>query len=239
MAAKEYTPSIFGYTRTSTDRQDLSPEVQRAEILKKYREIGGWYHDTASGGAGLDKRPALAELLAVIKKGDTLLISRRDRLCRDVYLASWLEKESLRKGFKIESADGVGNGDDPNAELMRHIVSAFASFERAMIRLRTKAALDAKRRRGEKLGGSLPFGYRLGRPRRVKIDGGEKKQIKILEPMPEEQVVIKKIIGWHRKGLGLRPIARRLNDAGIPGPQKGSWNAVTVGAILRREGARS
>jgi DNA invertase Pin-like site-specific DNA recombinase len=201
--------------------------------------VAGWYHDTASGGAGLDRRPALAELLTVIKKGDTLVISRRDRLCRDVYFASWLEKESLRKGFKIESADGVGNGDDPNAELMRHIVSAFASFERAMIRLRTKAALDAKRRRGEKLGGSVPYGYRLGKPRRITSENGEIKTVKVLERKADEEVIIRRMLNWHRKGEGLRPIARRLNDAGIPGPQKGAWNAVTVGAILRREGARS
>ena len=67
-----------------------------------------------------------------------------------------------RKGGRIHSTSGEGSDDDgPTSMLMRHIIDAFAEYERALIRSRTKAALAVKKARGERVGG-IPFGYALG-----------------------------------------------------------------------------
>lgn len=240
MATNQSTsPTVYGYLRNSTDKQDLSPEVQRRDILKRFPNVSRWFHDSGvSGTASLERRPALAELLALIKKGDVLAVAKRDRLARDVFMSAWLDKEAKKRGFQIVAADGNGNGDSPTDKLLRQVIDVFAEFEVEMIRMRTRAALHRKRERGEKLGGSVPYGYRLGKPRRITSENGEIKTVKVLERKADEEVIIGRMVRWHRKGEGLRGIARRLNDAGIPGPQKGAWNAVTVGAILRREGAK-
>lgn len=240
MATNQYTPSVFGYLRNSTDRQDLSPEVQRTEILRRFPAVAQWFHDSGvSGTASLERRPALAELLALVKKGDILAVAKRDRLARDVFMSAWLDKEAKKRGFQIVAADGNGNGDSPTDKLLRQVIDVFAEFEVEMIRMRTRAALAKKREAGEKLGGSLPYGYKLGKARRITSESGEIKTVKMLEAKQDQLVIIRRMVGWHRRGEGLRGIARRLNEAGVPGPQKGQWNPVTVGAILRREGVRS
>src|SRR5436190_1719597 len=51
--------------------------------------------------------------------------------------------------------------DGPTGRLMRQIIDAFSEYERQIIKARTKAALQAKKRRGERVG-QIPFGWRLG-----------------------------------------------------------------------------
>jgi len=57
---------------------------------------------------------------------------------------------------------GVGNGNGPEAQLMRTMIDAFAAYERALIRARTKAALAAKAARGERTSLHAPYGWRVG-----------------------------------------------------------------------------
>ena len=134
-----------------------------------------------------------------------LAVYRRDRLARDVYLSAWIDKEVQRRRARIVSASEDGtNGQDPASELLRHIVSAFAAYERALVGARTRAALAQKKRAGEKLGGALPpYGYRAGQDGRT------------LEPLPEEQRVIDRVRRWRSKDWSLRKIAERLTSDGI------------------------
>ncbi|MBK8696886.1 MAG: recombinase family protein [Deltaproteobacteria bacterium] len=59
---------------------------------------------------------------------------------------------------RVVSADGVGNGDTPADQFMRTILDGAAAYERELIRARTRAALKAKRARGERAG-NVPWGY--------------------------------------------------------------------------------
>ncbi len=73
-----------------------------------------------------------------------LLVAKRDRLARDVVVAAMVDRLAERHGARVLAADGTGNGDGPEAMLMRGIVDVFAQYERALIRARTKAALAVK-----------------------------------------------------------------------------------------------
>ena len=107
---------------------------------------------------------------------------------------------------------------------MRGIVDLFAAYERALIRMRTKAALSVKRRRGEWTG-STPFGHR------VDISDG----VKRLTPDSGEQQALGLIRGFVLDGLTPTQIARRLEEEGVP--CRGSrWHKTTVTRILAREG---
>ena len=67
-----------------------------------------------------------------------------------------------RRKARIVSTAGEGtDNDDPGSVLMRRMIDAFSEYERLVIKARTRAALAAKRRRGERVG-TVPLGTRLG-----------------------------------------------------------------------------
>lgn len=159
--------TTLGYLRVSTDEQTdsgLGLEAQRAAITAEAERRGtvvdAWFSDEGvSGAAGMDKRPGLSAALEALKRGSTLIVAKRDRLARDTLLSAWLEKEVTRARATIVSAAGEGNGDSPTDLLMRRVIDAFAEFERHSIKARTKAALAAKRARGERNSRHAPYGW--------------------------------------------------------------------------------
>src|SRR5437764_1306819 len=93
---------------------------------------------------------------------DLLLVAKRDRLGRDVIEVAMIERLITKRGARIVSAAGEGTeNDDPSGILMRRLIDSFAEYERLIIRARTRAALAAKRRRGERISRFAPFGYQL------------------------------------------------------------------------------
>jgi len=153
----------IGYIRVSTDEQHLGTEAQ-ALALQAYADSHGFELAPAcidrgiSGATPLDGRPGLLAAVAQLGPGDVLLVTRRDRLARDVVVAALVERLVERAGARIVSCAGEGSEGGPAGELMRSIIDAFAQYERALIRSRTRAALGVKRARGERTG-SIPVGH--------------------------------------------------------------------------------
>lgn len=84
-----------------------------------------------------NERPALQNLLSDIKKGDTLIVTKLDRLARSVQAGSSLIKELLDKGIAVRILN-MGNGPIDNSSmgmLLFNILLAFAEFERDMMEL--------------------------------------------------------------------------------------------------------
>ena len=145
--------------RCSTDEQHLGPEAQRAALAvwaeRNGVEIVAIFEDKGiSGTAAIDKRPGLLAALDALPqhRAGLLVVAKRDRLARDVVAAAMIERMAERVGARVVSAAGEGEGDDPASKLMRTMIDAFAEYERALIRGRTSAALQAKKARGERLG---------------------------------------------------------------------------------------
>ena len=156
------------YLRCSTDRQDLSPDAQRDAIAgwaaTNGVEVVAWHEDLGvSGGTELEKRPGLLAATEALRteQAGLLVVAKRDRLARDVLTAALVERLCERHGARVQSADGAGNGDGPEAALLRTMIDAFAAYERALIRSRTRAALAIKKAKGERVG-TVPYGYRPG-----------------------------------------------------------------------------
>ncbi len=198
----------IAYIRCSTSRQDLSPDLQRAAIEEWAEREGvtvvAWHEDLAvSGGTEIDKRPGLLAAVESLRteSAGVLVVAKRDRLARDVLTNAMVERLCERAGAVLASADGTGNGDSPEAQLMRNMVAAFAMYERALIRSRTKAALAVKKAKGERVGG-VPYGMRLGE------DGRQ------LEEHPDEQATIVRARELRDAGSSLRAIGRALIDEG-------------------------
>jgi len=197
------------YLRVSTDRQELGPEAQRAAIVAWAAREGvlvvAWHTDTVSGAAPIDARPALLAALDALSTdaAGVLVVSRRDRLARDVVASAMIERLATRKGATVASADGTGNGTGPEAEMMRGILAVFAQYERQIIRGRTRAALQAKRARGERAG-TVPYGFNAD-------------AAGVLSPNAGEVAVQARVRAMRAAGVPLRAIVSALASAEIVG----------------------
>jgi DNA invertase Pin-like site-specific DNA recombinase len=160
------TVGAVGYVRVSTDDQVLSVEAQREKLRawcsEKGMDLVAVYEDLGvSGGADLDKRPGLMAALDALTRGMVLVAVKRDRIARDTMNAAMIERLAERSGAKVLTCDGACDGDTPEAKLMRTMIDAFAEYERAIIRARTKTALTHKRERGERTSLHAPYGFTL------------------------------------------------------------------------------
>ena len=192
--------ATYGYIRVSTDDQALGLKAQRSAILAKHPDA---VIEADQGVSGADpERPALLKIIAVVQKGDTVVVVRRDRLARDYVLAALFDREVEKRGARLVSLDGPNmDPDDPTAILLRVQQDGYAQYERAMIRMRTRLALKAKKAQGLRVG-SVPFGFSLG-------EGGR------LVANPAEQQAIAAAKRMRKRGKSLREIATALDRKGI------------------------
>src|SRR6202047_3113987 len=111
------------------------------------------FREKASGGRW--DRPELLRLLDQLRKGDVLIVSRLDRLSRSLRdLLMIMERiKEAEAGFR-SLTEAIDTTTAPE-RMMMQMVGAFAEFERAILRERTKSGLDAARKR-DCIGGRRP-----------------------------------------------------------------------------------
>ncbi len=196
------------YLRVSTTEQHLGPEAQRAAIETWAKREGvavvAWHTDAGvSGGSDLADRPALVAALGELRasRAGVLVIAKRDRLARDIGVAAAIERAVKASGAKVLSADGAANGDSAADGFLRAMLDAAAQYERALIRGRTSAALQAKRARGERAG-EVPYGYSATPEGR-------------LLPNAVEQSIIAVVRELRAAGMSLRAVVSELARRGI------------------------
>lgn len=216
------------FLRVSTDEQarsGLGLEAQeaacRAWAAGAGYEIVGTFTDAGvSGAAEIEDSPQLVAALAALPAGGVLVVAKRDRLGRDMYRLAILQRQVERLGCRIVSAAGEGTEDTTLAGLVQRTVSdLFSAIERERIRERTRAALAAKRERGERLGG-VPLGYRA-------ISGGG------VEVNPSGMAAVERARQLRAQGMTLRAVAAILTAEGHRTQQGAAWHANTVARVCR------
>ncbi|NKJ08988.1 recombinase family protein [Rhizobium sp. SG741] len=148
--------ALIGYARVSKADGSQVHDLQRDALAKAGVEAENVYEDSASGKK--DDRPGLAACLKALRRGDTLVVWKLDRLGRDlrhlVNLVDDLTKRNI--GLKVLAGEGASiDTSTANGRLVFGIFAALAEFERALIIERTKAGLAAARARGRN--GGRPF----------------------------------------------------------------------------------
>ncbi|MBE3638121.1 recombinase family protein [Mangrovicoccus algicola] len=142
----------IGYARCSTDRQDLA--AQRAALLALGVVAERIYTD--HGLTGRDRhRPGLAEALAALREGDTLVVPKLDRLARSVPDARDIADGLAARGIRLALGQAVYDPADPMGKMFFNILATFAEFESDLIRMRTREGMAIARARG-KLRGKTP-----------------------------------------------------------------------------------
>jgi DNA invertase Pin-like site-specific DNA recombinase len=155
--------------------------------------------------------------------GAKLLIAKIDRLSRDAHFLLGLEKAGV---------DFVA-ADMPNANrLTVGIMAMIAEEERRMISARTKAALDAAKRRGVKLGGYRPGAKLTAKARKAGHEANARRAAQRAADLAPVIVEIKAA-----GATSLERIATALNERHIPTARGGSWTATQVRRVLDRQGA--
>jgi len=139
----------IGYARVSTGEQDLSLQLDALRQAGCAEEQ--IFLDVASGSS--TARPGLEACLQSVTAGDTLVVWRLDRLGRSMlHLVTVMTDLGQRQvGFR-SLCDGALDTTTATGELVFHLFSALAQFERRLIQERTRAGLAAARARGKRGG---------------------------------------------------------------------------------------
>jgi DNA invertase Pin-like site-specific DNA recombinase len=135
---------IIGYARVSSDDQDLSLQLDALQQHGVAEHLT--FTDKLSGAKC--ERPGLDMCLNLLKPGDTLAVWRLDRLGRSMRHLVTLIEDLRERGIGFRSiSDGMIDTTSASGELIFHIFSALAQFERRLIQERTRAGLAAARAR--------------------------------------------------------------------------------------------
>ena len=141
---------LIGYARVS-EEQDQDTALQ----LRALKEAGAERVFTEHASGGRWDRPELHRMLDQLRPGDVLMVWKLDRLSRSLEDLLHLMELVEGKGAGFRSLTEAIDTTTPAGRMMMQLVGAFAEFERAMIRERTKAGLDQARQEG-RIGGRRP-----------------------------------------------------------------------------------
>jgi DNA invertase Pin-like site-specific DNA recombinase len=207
---------FIAYYRVSTEQQGrsgLGLEAQQKAVTD-YLNGGNWsviaeFTEVETGKR--NDRPELERALGACRKQKAkLVIAKLDRLSRNLAFIAAL----MDSGIEFIGVD------NPHANrLTLHILAAVAQHEREMIAARTKAALQASKARGTRLGRNgaenLAPAYRVAAMERARA----------FAPIIAECAA---------KGMSARAIARELEARKVSTPKGGAWHAATVLRIMKR-----
>ena len=211
--------TAYGYVRVSSEDQadsGLGLEAQRQRI-RAYCELKGLHlaeileDPGVSGGKALSTRPAGARLLALARKSKpVVVVAKFDRLFRSVADAAQSIADFDRKDIELVAIAEGFDMTNPYGRAMAQMASVFAELERAMIRERTKAAMNVKRGRSERMSHNIPFGW-------------DERAEGMLVKNEKEQRTIVWMRELQREGKSLRKIATMLNDQGVEPKRGKQW----------------
>lgn len=137
----------IAYARVSTDDQSLDLQI---DALKRtgYDKL---YKDHGVSGVS-DDRSGLMEALGVLEKGDTFIVWRLDRIARSNRELTDIVMSLHRDGIAFQSVCEHIDVSSAFGELILHVLSAVAHFERGLLVERTRAGMRAAKERGVQFG---------------------------------------------------------------------------------------
>lgn len=128
---------IYGYARVSTKGQAKDGNsLEAQEIALRSAGATVIYADAFTGTK--THRPELNKLMALLQSGDTLVVTKLDRIARSATQGIELVQSLLDQGITVHVLNMGLLDNTPTGKLIRNIMLAFAEFERDMIVERTQ-----------------------------------------------------------------------------------------------------
>jgi DNA invertase Pin-like site-specific DNA recombinase len=143
---------LIGYARCSTDQQDLT--AQRDGLTALGVSPSRIYVDHGLTGTNRD-RPGLREAMVACREGDTLVVSKLDRLARSLPDARAIAEELTARQVRLSLGASVYDPNDPVGRLLFNVLAMVAEFESDLIRLRTREGMRVAKAKG-RLRGKQP-----------------------------------------------------------------------------------
>lgn len=228
------------YLRVSTDQQDMETQLRMCtERIQQFHPQGGSAYEVfadpdMSSGVALAKRVELQRLLGSVKKGDTVLVYKLDRLSRDIIEMVTIYRQIVNKcGARVISLN-----DPYSDEFSVGLMGLLAQKEREVLRTRIKDKLTTKAKKGERYSRHLPYGYGIHATHKVPIKVGKETHYKpgVLIPVEDEQAVLARMKEFFEQGMSYGNIAQALTLSGYRNRAGNPFQKMTVYRILTRTG---
>ena len=145
--------ATFAYLRVSKSDDVMTTANQRLELEQAGYRIDFWHEDTISGSTNAMSRPGFAAMLEKMRDGETLIVSKLDRLGRDaidvIATVRALSERSIR--VIVHSLGGV-DLTSASGRLLVTMLAAVAEMERDLLIERTHAGIARARSEGKSIG---------------------------------------------------------------------------------------
>lgn len=175
---------LIGYARVSTLEQNLDMQI---EALTKYG-VHKRHLFVEKMSASATRRPILDLTIKSLRKDDTLVVWKWDRLARSVVDMLKRSEDIKAKGAELVSITEKFDTSSPMGAAFFHLAALFAQLERDMIRQRTRHGVAAAKARG----------VQFGQPKKIK-----------------DRATVRQMQKWRRERVSLPDIQRRLRDQGL------------------------
>jgi len=196
------------YRRVSTMKQERSglgieaqyDACERLAAQRGWETIAVFTDNDVKGGIPLQHRPAGKQAAALAREtGGVVVVAALDRIGRDTEEYLRLLREAAKDGWRIESPDMSGiDPSTPEGKFIHSVRMSAAEYEKALIGIRTSAALRAKLRRGETVGmPPLVDPFAVARAKELRADGLS--YPRIAAALDTEGFIPPKAGKWHRK----------------------------------------
>jgi DNA invertase Pin-like site-specific DNA recombinase len=136
---------LVGYARVSTEQQDLT--AQREALRGLGVGDDRIYVDHGLTGTNRD-RPGLRLALAACRSGDTLVVTKLDRLARSLPDARDILAELTAKNVRLSLSGSIHDPNDPVGRLLFNVLAMVAEFESDLVRLRTREGMKVAKAKG-------------------------------------------------------------------------------------------
>jgi len=179
--------ALVGYARVSSVGQSLDVQLDKLNHCDKI------YQEKKSGTS--DKRPQLKACLEYVREGDTLVVTRLDRLARSTLHLAQIADELKRKKVNLQVLDQNIDTSDATGRLLFNMLGAIAQFE---TEIRAERQMDGIQKARER-------GVRFGRKKSL-----TETQVAELKKRREEGVLIKMLMKDY--GISKATVYRYLGD---------------------------
>ena len=218
------------YARQSVEKKNsISIESQIALCQKTAGQELSVYRDRGYSGKNT-QRPDFQRLLNDIQAGkiEKLYVYRLDRFSRSVADFGKLWEILRAHGVEFTSVSENFDTSTPMGRAMLHIIMVFAQLERETTAERVRDNYHRRASLGAWPGGPAPYGFTVGR-----CTDSQGHAVPTLLIEPDKSEIVRRVFeAYAEEGATLGSVAKMLNQQGIPGPKRSTWDNVSLSRLL-------
>lgn len=162
---------LIGYTRVSTSRQGQSLDTQREALIDAGCDPKHIYTDTISGTKW--QRPGLDDALAYMRPDDTLVVTRLDRLGRNLAETVNTIAELAERDINVKVLEPALDTSRPADKVVINVMASLAEWERDLLIQRTREGVAHARAQGRIAGPKPKLSDEQAQVAKELIDGGK------------------------------------------------------------------